>query len=720
MNYSTELNNALAEATTKTEWMDILTTSLGENYKFVGREGSSVIISVTYDGFLATEGFAGKIDFQYDSLFITSGSKSLTWRLESNDGTVWAEWPGPFHLTGTPASGKGFTITQPILLPAPSELPDGEAGDLLLDIPNLVQARGDKVDLLQYVTYPGDTDDLTFTEVTNKLTGYQFIQNLASMKRLWIAINSPASVINGVTIQVSDGVNTAQSTFNITTVVVENMLWWDGFTNTLVRSKTSYLDLSEHVVYHASGTLTYSSIGASLPAGCSLNTSTGKITITSASVATTSGLQFRVTDGTFTEDSPVFALQIVDEVLLQKDNFNWTGAFRVPTPDTGGTDVGTFNYGGSLGCYDPNGNGGAGSIYMYGLDTHANIGEFSIPTPSTSTTDIGSLPRATLIQNLVDATEGTYSSLPLSRMCGAYVVGSELIMTAYQWYGETRDGPTHWLRSKNLSVTGSPGGPKTCVISNYVDDDIGWSDPGSPWTTRPVGGHICKVPTEWQAALGGELLCGVAGMSVVGSTSNGPAIFSFNKAELENTNPKINGLVAYPLAHNLAMKMNVVHQDSDYLASGSRFWSFSSSTRGIVFPEGSDCVILFGTGLTGQYWYGQGSPNGPEPGNEYPWGYTMTGEPQGGHSHGVKWLAWGYRASDLADVHSGAKLHYEITPYAVWELEMPAYDRTELLPYISGFIIDGVGYKESTDQLYVSTLRIEDARPIVHVLDMDY
>lgn len=595
---------------------------------------------------------------------------------------------------------------------------------LSLNIPNLTVYRDDRVNLLNYVTYSGNKNNLTFSEVTSKLTVFQYIQNLTSTKRLWIAANSPESVITGITISVTDGEHTAQSTFNLTTAVNDDVLWWDGLTSTLARPRTGSLDLSDHVVYHAEGTLTYSSIGASLPAGCSLNAATGRITITSATVATTSGLQFRVTDGTFTEDSPVFALEIVDEVLLLKDNFTWEGAFKVPLLSGTGEDVETFNYGGTLGGIDPAGNSGNGSIYMYGKATDAHLAEITIPTPSSNTSDISALPRASIIQPMADATEGTFYDLPLTRMAGAYIDGSDLIMTAYQWYGETRDGPTHWLRSKNLSTTGSPGGPKVCLISNYVDDNIGWLAPGSPWTTRAVGGMMCAVPPAWQSALGGTLLCGIAGMSVVSSTTNGPTAFSLTKAELANTNPKINGLVAYPLSSTesevLAKQMNVVHQGGDWLASGSRFWSYTSHVRGMIFPEGTDSIVFFGDTGVGIYWYGQGNPTGPAPDNEYPWGYTLEYESQGGHSNPGVWQAWAYRAADLAEVHAGNKLHYQITPYAVWNIDLPAYDRTPELPYVRKFTVGGAAYNPNNGKLYISVEMIEGSRPIVHVIDVDF
>ncbi len=590
---------------------------------------------------------------------------------------------------------------------------------LSLNIPNLTTARGDKINLLSYTTYSGNTNNLTFTEVTDKLTEYLYIQNLTSQKRLWIAANSPVYNLTNVTIQVTDGTYTAQSTFNLIVNVDIVPLAWEGILSTMVRSRTGSFDLRDYVVYKSGGNLTFSSIGASLPAGVSLNSSTGRLTITSASVGTTSGLQFRATDGVDTEDSPVFSLQIVDEVLLYKDNISWTGAFRVPLVDGGGGDPGTFNYGGRMSSIDESGNGGAGSIFMTGYNEETKIGEISIPAIVNNPSNVNALNRATLLQSLVDPTEGTYTQVSGPMMQGFYTNGSTLIMSVWQYYGDSQT-KTHWTRPRNLSNTGSVAGPKELVVSNYVDDGIPWHTPGTTWKPRSYGGYMGPIPAAWQTALGGSVLTGLGGIPTNSSSSNGPSAYSFDPSDMNDTNPKVNGLLAYPLDVNLAKQVGIeVPGDAWDMSSGSVFWNNSSEVRGVAFPEGTDSVLFLGdAGVGPDFWYGQGGAV-PDPGTESLWGYDPYGNHQGNHCWPRTYVIWAYRAADLAAVHAGSKLHYEITPYAVWTFTVPWYEKQSIVDQGALIPMFGAAYRASTNQIYVSAHTADDSQPLIHVLDID-
>lgn len=577
-----------------------------------------------------------------------------------------------------------------------------ETSALALDVPHTTAERLDIIDLTAFVTYAG-VGTLTFTEVGSKLPPYL---PLHPSGKLYIAANSPPYALTGVQVMVSDGTLSDTATFDLTVDVTEELLAWHTFLPTMVRTPSSVLDLSEQIDYAGAGVLEYSTIGAGLPSGVSLNPSTGRLTISGAPTGVTSGLRFRVSDGTVARDSMIFALSIVDEVLLLKEDVEHGGAFRVPGASNSG-----FAWGGCIGIH-PAGNGGAGSLYATGNETVDFTGEISIPA-TVKSSSLGSLNTATLLQDMHDATEGHLLEVQPTDgvILQSYMVhDSKLLISAWGYYSFTQK-KSHFVRPLDLSSTGELVGPKECTVLNSHP----WHPSSPDWVKRSIGGYMCKIPAEFQAALGGDMLTGIGGMPTNSYSSCGPAAYVANLDDMiSEASPEVYCVLAYPLAARLNLRFGV-----ESMENGNRWWNNTSQVRGVAFVPNTDCVLFFGEGGEGVYWYGQAEPM-PDPNNPYPWGYDPYSTNQGGHIGGKSWVkVWAYRVSDLIDVRAGNRLPYEVDPYAVWNLEVPMYSRQAAYEQGAGVGLLSGTFDEANNRILISVARCDGDSCVIHALNFN-
>jgi len=616
MNYSTELNNALAEASTKEQWLSILQTAMGTNHKLVGRESSVAKVSISYSGLPVVNEYNVVIDLPYSAMNMSSGTTNLVWRLESTDGSVWAEFPYRFKMTNTPDPDKGLTFIRSIKIPAPSNLPEDETS-----------------------------------------------------------------------------------------------LDWSGLPSSFSITVGNSVNLSSYVSYSGSGSLTYSSIGTSLTStGITLNSSTGVLSISpEADGATISNVQIQVTDGSLTEDSSVFDIVIVTERLLYAEDLVRIGAFKLPSEviyDPTYKDLWGFTMG--LG-FDPAGNSGVGSLFIHGRDEYAGyIGEVAIPTISTSTT-LGDLPTASILQSQVDASEGTMPIVDNGmRGTGILVDGNDLVFSAVIYYtGGEGQSETHWRRPKNLADTGNVVGPVEITFTNAGN----WSPEAAPWPHRFAAGHMCTVPSNWQTALGGPAITGIGGVPTMATNSEGPAAVVFDPADVGTDDPfSATVCLGYPDTRSLQRLLEgVVNPLQEGVATES--WCDASNNRGMVFPDGADCVLFFGVHGYGEYWYGTGQNTDPEASH-----YDPTDTNQGGHAYPYRFQVWAYRAADLAAVKAGTKIHYQVEPYAIWSFELPLFSAN---PLTTRKEIRGCAYDPATQRVYLSVAGQDGGKAVIHVFELN-
>ncbi len=473
-------------------------------------------------------------------------------------------------------------------------------------------------------------------------------------------------------------------------------LSWSGVPTSITRSLGTTYGLSQHVEYDGEGILTYSSVGTSLSGtGISLDSSKGMLTIAEdASAGVVSGLQFRVSDGSLSDDTSTLSITKVDELLVYPESLVRVGAFRLP-------DSEDYAYGGGL-AFNPAGNGGAGSLFVRGSSAGQSpfrVAEISIPTPVNSNS-LGDLPRPTVLQALADPTNGTLAEIgsDYRALSGLVVDGGRLILSAYVSYGDTQNG-SHWTRPLNLAATSDVIGPVSFDALNSAP----WDPPSGTYGSRLYGGPMCEVPAPWREALGGSHLTGASGLSWIGKSSDGLLLASFSPDDLQAEDPiGCNVLMGFPVGREM-----------------QRLWGYSlpeanehyqrEDNQAAVFFAG-DSVVVVGRHAMGVREYGTSAPAGSIVDPAFP-------SIQGEHAYPYRYQCWAIRAADLAAVKAGAKLHYEVKPYATWELVVPMYAMTGA-EHVG--LINGGAFDPATGRLWLSFHNHEGfGHAVVHVFDVE-
>lgn len=310
---------------------------------------------------------------------------------------------------------------------------------------------------------------------------------------------------------------------------------------------------------------------------------------------------------------------LADDTLLQSNSMTYLGAFTVRDVEY----TGCPGYGGSGGCpqqtpysgtvvgFNPNGNGGAGSILINGFNNSGGyIGEISIPTtlyngdPSDWSTSTG-INKSTYVASFLqgssdpyfwDISEGHFAHVgsggsDQSSNCsngwgvgGLYVSGTDLYATSYCYYMATSANvlPLYKHTLNQLSTTGSYTGNYGANLSNYISLNA-----AGDFMSGALGG----IPAGYQSQLGGTMLAGANsfGMSIIGRTSTGPSIVAFNPANFTaNTlSGSVNGnvLASYPNDHmTLGIWGEVVNQ---YTSAADHYGA-------LIFPPSSRSILVAG------------------------------------------------------------------------------------------------------------------------------
>src|SRR5262249_50917062 len=140
---------------------------------------------------------------------------------------------------------------------------------------------------------------------------------------------------------------------------------------------------------------------------------------------------------------------------------------------------------------------------------------------------------ASLLQTLVDASEGKSVGVGTTKIGGNLVYNGKLYFTKYLYYDASGSQTlSHFVRPLDLSVKGQVIGP---------------------FRVGPLGagfysGYFGLVPEEWQSALGGPVLTGNCCLSIISRTSFGPAAFAIDPTSIENRQSAA-PLVYYPSHH---------------------------------------------------------------------------------------------------------------------------------------------------------------------------
>lgn len=351
---------------------------------------------------------------------------------------------------------------------------------------------------------------------------------------------------------------------------------------------------------------------------------------------------------------------------LQQTDITYLGAFALPTAAYG---TSSFNYGGhGITPYrDPA--TGKTTLFMEGhAQKPGQVAQVEVPASLVKSSSWSALPVANVLQPFKDVTDGKLSTVdPTNTSNATFVYGllaynNRLIVGASNSYSASQQN-THGASSLNLSSTG---------------DFQGFVRMSAAAPVRALGGPMTTIPPEWQAAFGGPALTGECCISVISSTSSGPAATVFNPDTVGTGSLTGTTVLYYPL-------VNPVCGSVGCEASQNSVFNLTTRLGGMAFPSGSRTVLFIGAHGTGRYCYGTAQ----ECGND-----ANLPDVKGPHAQPYRYQIWAYDANDLVAVKSGQKATHAPQPYAVWELtEMPNSDNPT---------IAGAGFDPQTGRLYIT------------------
>jgi hypothetical protein len=175
---------------------------------------------------------------------------------------------------------------------------------------------------------------------------------------------------------------------------------------------------------------------------------------------------------------------------------------------------------------------------------------------------------------------------------------------------------------------------------------------------------MTPIPSAWQSAFGGPALTGNCCQSIISASSAGPAATVFDPATVGAADPIAGSTVLFYELDNpttgSGTEQNGVYMQSDQVV-------------GIAFPEGSSSVLFIGRHGTGEYCYGPGtddqSLHGTPDGEGNTWCYDPAASSKGTHAYPYRHQIWAYEAADLVEVKAGTREPWDVTPYAIFELD---------------------------------------------------
>ncbi|OFZ19484.1 MAG: hypothetical protein A2X94_09040 [Bdellovibrionales bacterium GWB1_55_8] len=420
--------------------------------------------------------------------------------------------------------------------------------------------------------------------------------------------------------------------------------------------------------------------------------------------------------------------------LLHSADLTYLGAFLVPKQDMGGPQYQGLSYGGSAIAYNPVNH----SLFIVGHDNNQQVAEISIPAPVNSST-LSDLNTATVIQNLVDITEGNRLNLktdggPIEvngvKIGGLLKYGDKLIGSAYAYYDAGHQAVrSHFRSGLNLATAG---------------DFEGMFELGSKPTPVPqagfIGGYMTAIPSNWQAELGGKVLTGMSALSILGRTSSGPAAFAFDPDQLGPMPAPVSALLYYPIDH----------QTIGTYYSSQTLYNKGSHHSGVVFPSGTATILYTGKHGLGEACYGPGTDIQAEHGNRYnspppdntcrgiamtntadPCCYDPVNFNKGAHAYPYVDFVWAYDAADLARVKAAGRIvddpspnlvdsalpsstesykPWHIKPYATWTLTYPTIQEGY------GLSSGASAYDDENRTLYTVQVMTDNySLPVIHM-----
>ncbi len=224
--------------------------------------------------------------------------------------------------------------------------------------------------------------------------------------------------------------------------------------------------------------------------------------------------------------------------LVYDDNIQYLGSFRFPNAGTSSTNNRSLPAFAAGGLFVKN-SGGVRTLVVRGHKYATSVAEFTIPTSLGTSGPYSALPTASIVYPVSTATELpllnsgiTTTNANLTGAGGVPVlatpqqISSTKMLFNYTGWGGPGIG-AHFRRPLDLTdqVGANVEGP-FCVADQTYQTNSKWA-----------GTWYCAIPSEWQAALGGDVLSGQGNprmsYSSYSAWSQGPSAMSFNTANID-------------------------------------------------------------------------------------------------------------------------------------------------------------------------------------------
>jgi len=400
----------------------------------------------------------------------------------------------------------------------------------------------------------------------------------------------------------------------------------------------------------------------------------------------------------------ISACSFAYELINPETDFEYLGAFKLPSDTTGTHANATWSGGGSGMTFYPSGNNNSGSLFSVS-HTYANyVAEFSIPTPVISLTkNLDDLNRAETIQHFYDVTGGrqtfglTGSTLKDIQYLPAQIgqTSDKLYWTMYEYYMPPVEECYHGWCEMDLS---SPAKFGLWRLGNYA----------ASRTSR----YLFEIPKSWANVNSPNCFLAGGRYRAQSGGSFGPCLYAFGPWNWDNGNPPTNG------ASVDAIELLSYPQDSAYPHlrdfSNGDDWSdgawISVSNKSAVIIAGTKAFRTTASGLVNY-----GAPQPDEYGGK---GYHA-------NPHYAAILFYDQRL--LAKVANGELLPHQIQPYAVFNAQNYLFRMNYELPVQGdvrtyGRSFSGVGYDSKNNLIYFIESNVEGfwspCKPIVHVFKL--
>ncbi|MBC8874728.1 MAG: hypothetical protein H8E44_35270 [Planctomycetes bacterium] len=339
--------------------------------------------------------------------------------------------------------------------------------------------------------------------------------------------------------------------------------------------------------------------------------------------------------------------------LLSIEDFQYVGAFRLPSQKYGASDL---NFSQGPIAFNPE----RQSLFIVGHAHQQAIAEFAIPelVDSTVLTELNTVgdPIRPFAAILNRASSGNPEGN--NRIGGMLYVsgpdGPELLVNAYEYYDAPGDNTVSMLVVRDADNLAESDVDGYFVVQGRPGHTAGWMSP---------------IPEQWRSDLGGDFLTGSSsGIPIMSRTSVGPTAFVFNPRDIVGKKS-----VSTPISTTKLLDFSLAHRLHDDLSNESRkndLWNhLSRAVYGIIVP-GTRTYATFGH----------------SGGNESGVGYKIVqdnGRRTGGYSSFVVkdnyHYFWLWDVNDLARVRAGEIESYDVRPYEYGIFKTPFEGSTHRL-----------------------------------------